>query len=211
MDIPLVSCILPTANRPNFMHDAIKNFLQQDYFNKELIIIDDGKESIISIIPDHPQIYYFYNKSFGTIGIKRNIACEKSKGDYIMHLDDDDLYASDWISRQIAILQSTDADITGLNKILFYAVSSNYRFVFKDDDENKKWVCGATMAYKKNVWHKYHFSNMQIGEDTDFLKNSGGKIFINNYFEGFLARVHDSNVSIQNLIKTTMEWTDSIH
>ena len=39
---PLVSCIMPTYNRREFVPLAIRYFLRQDYANKELIIIDDG-------------------------------------------------------------------------------------------------------------------------------------------------------------------------
>ena len=41
---PLVSCIMPTRNRRFFIKQSIKYFLNQDYANKELIIIDDGDD-----------------------------------------------------------------------------------------------------------------------------------------------------------------------
>ena len=38
---PLVSCIMPTANRRAFVPQAIHYFLQQDYPRRELIILDE--------------------------------------------------------------------------------------------------------------------------------------------------------------------------
>ena len=39
--LPLVSCIMPTADRRRFVPRAVHQFLAQDYPNKELVILDD--------------------------------------------------------------------------------------------------------------------------------------------------------------------------
>jgi len=41
---PLISCIMPTYNRRPFLPLALRCFLDQDYPNKELIIVDDGED-----------------------------------------------------------------------------------------------------------------------------------------------------------------------
>jgi GT2 family glycosyltransferase len=41
---PLVSCIMVTRNRPEFVLQSIRYFERQDYANRELIIVDDGDE-----------------------------------------------------------------------------------------------------------------------------------------------------------------------
>ncbi len=38
----LISCIIPTRNRPEFVADAVRSVLQQSHANFELIIINDG-------------------------------------------------------------------------------------------------------------------------------------------------------------------------
>ena len=205
MEQPLVTCIMPTANRKEFVSAAIDNFLKQDYPNAELVIIDDGIESCIDIIPDKPNIRYFYSKPLGTIGIKRNVACEKANGKFIIHWDDDDWYAPDWISQQTEALLASKADITGLGEVIFYSLTQS--FGYAGTDENGRWLCGATIAYKKKLWSQYPFSNLQIGEDTDFLLNSGGKIFVLNYLNGFKALIHDKNTSIRFLENmNTITW-----
>lgn len=205
---PLVSCIMPTANRREFLAMAIDNFLLQDYPNAELIIVDDGIESNADLIPDEPFIQYFYTDPIGTIGIKRNFACEKAKGEYILHWDDDDWYANDWISHTVNALLTSGADITGLNKVIFDSAASNMRLDCEMKNTDKPWVCGATMAYKKSLWKKYPFLNMHIGEDTDFLTNSGGSVYAMNYTEGFVARLHPNNTSIKYLKQMgSKRWT----
>jgi len=194
---PLVSCIMPTANRQKFIPFAIDYFSKQDYPNAELVIIDDGIESASSLIPNHPKIKYFYTEPLGTIGIKRNYACEKAGGEIIMHWDDDDWYANDWISRQTNALLTTDADITGLNKVIFYSPSVDKRWMYEDSDMDKPWLCGATMAYRKSFWQQHQFIDIQVGEDYDFVWNSGAKTYALDYTEGFVALLHAHNTSIK--------------
>jgi cellulose synthase/poly-beta-1,6-N-acetylglucosamine synthase-like glycosyltransferase len=57
-DLPLVSCIMPTYNRRRFVPEAIRLFLAQDYPKKELLVLDDGEDTIVDLIPNRPQIRY---------------------------------------------------------------------------------------------------------------------------------------------------------
>ena len=43
--LPLVSCVMPTANRRPYVAQAIRYFQRQDYPNKELVILDDGEDT----------------------------------------------------------------------------------------------------------------------------------------------------------------------
>lgn len=56
---PLVSCIMPTANCQKHIPFALSYFMSQDYLNAELVIIDDGKESIAAVLPEDPIIRHF--------------------------------------------------------------------------------------------------------------------------------------------------------
>ena len=194
---PLVSCIMPTANRQKFIPLAIDYFLQQDYDNAELIIVDDGDKTSAHLIPDNPKIKYFYTDPIGTIGIKRNFACEKASGEIIIHWDDDDWYANQWISRSVDAQLNSGADIIGLNRVMFYSPSVNKHWMYEDLDEEKPWICGATMAYKKSFWAAHPFIDIQVGEDYDFVWNSGAKVFAIDYFDGFVAILHAHNTSIK--------------
>lgn len=198
MNQPLVSCIMPTANRQKYIPFAIDYFLQQDYINSELVIIDDGRESILPLVPENPRIRYFFSEEpIGTIGVKRNYACEKSRGEIIMHWDDDDWYAPDWISRHIDALSTSKADITGLNRVVFYSPSLNKRWMYEDSETEKPWLCGATMAYRKSFWKAHPFVDLQVGEDYDFVWNSNAKVFAMDYLGGFIAILHPNNTSIK--------------
>jgi glycosyltransferase involved in cell wall biosynthesis len=90
--MPRASCIMPTANRPNYIQLATHNFLNQSYRDVELIIVDDSNYSIEHLVPKHTRIKYFSMDSGMLVGDKRNFACNKSSGDIIIHWDDDHYY-----------------------------------------------------------------------------------------------------------------------
>lgn len=196
--MPLVTCIMPTANRPEFIPNAIQYFLQQDYPFKELVIIDDGEKSVSELVPNLYSIRYFYSKPIGTIGAKRNLACEKAAGSIIIHWDDDDWYATDWISRQVNALLGTDADICGLNQIQFYSILNNKHWISKIRNCKKICLSGATLAYKKSFWNKHPFKNLQTNEDEAFIRNNHAKIHVHDYYQGFIAVIHTKNTCIKD-------------
>jgi len=197
MHLPFVSCIMPTANRSKFAELAVSHFLNQDYKSAELIIIDDGRESIAKLLPRDDRIKYFYTEPLGSIGNKRNYACNIAQGDIIVHLDDDDWYAKDWITKQVNILKSSRADICGLNEIYFFSpiVLSYWKYV--DKNIKRPWLSGATMAYNKKFWEKHPFKDIHIGEDYDYLWNNGAKIYAHDYINGFCAVLHAGNTTLK--------------
>jgi len=193
---PYVSCIMLTANRQNFIPLAIHNFLNSNYRDAELVIIDDGKKSVKSLIPEHRRIKYYYVEPIGSIGKKRNYACEKAEGEIIMHWDDDDYYSYDWMLRQLRAMAESKADIVGLNRIILFSPLVNKFWTYENTDD-PPWVSGATMAYRKSFWEKYQFKDIHIGEDYDFIWNSGGKIYAHNYSSGFIAVLHAGNTTLK--------------
>ena len=196
MSNPKVSCIMLTANRPQFVPLGVHYFLNSDFRDAELVIVDDGKESVQALLPDHHRIRYFYSDPIGSIGKKRNYACEKSRGEIIMHWDDDDYYPYDWMSRQLKALEGSDADIVGLNEIFFYSplVNKFWNYVNKDDPP---WLSGATMAYRRSFWEKHPFKDIHIGEDYDYIWNTGAKVYAHDYPSGFIAILHAGNTTLK--------------
>jgi glycosyltransferase involved in cell wall biosynthesis len=202
MKQPLVTCIMPTANRQKFIPYAIEYFLQQDYPNTELVIIDDGRESAISLLPDNPTIRYFYTNPIGTIGLKRNYAIERASGEIIMHWDDDDWHAADWITQQVNFLHASGADISGIKHVNYFSPLMNIFWQGDADNRNnpnsRTWLNGATLAYWKSFWEKFPFKDLQKGEDDEFIQSPGAKVFAHDYIDGFVAILHPDNTTVKS-------------
>jgi hypothetical protein len=193
---PLVSCIMPTYNRPEFINHAVHQFLEQNYPNKELIIIDDSDNSIKSLIPNNSQIKYVYLDEKLDLGSKRNMACKMSKGQFIIHLDDDDFYAQNWIEKQLSFLLNHELEVTGLNTPLFYDKTTSNIWQYTYPITNKPWVYGATLCYTKKIWESNPFPAMNCGEDNAFVwAQCVQKILPNNAIEAYLGQIHYKNTS----------------
>lgn len=105
--LPLVSVILPTYNRFEFLKRAIDSVLIQSMKDWELIIWDDGSDDATS---DYCQslrdkrIRYFWHENRG-VSFARNQAIEKSEGTYLAFLDSDDQWLPDKLSLQMESLE----------------------------------------------------------------------------------------------------------
>jgi glycosyltransferase involved in cell wall biosynthesis len=87
---PLISAKCITYGRVEMLEESLHSFLQQDYPNKEMIIVNDYPEQ--KLIFDHPQVKIFnLDYTFSTIGKKENFATDLCKGEIICQWDDDDV------------------------------------------------------------------------------------------------------------------------
>jgi glycosyltransferase involved in cell wall biosynthesis len=191
----MVSCIMPTADRREFVPQAIRNFLAQDYEPRELIVLDDGRDSVADLIPSHDSIRYLRLDRKSTIGAKRNIACERARGEVIAHWDDDDWMAPTWLSSQVKALRSQGADICGLDKVFFYAPDARraWQYVY---DGRTPWVCGGTLCYLREFWRGAPFADIDVGEDNAFVWSVRSKRIATNPDQHlYVARVHARNTS----------------
>lgn len=197
MDAPLVSCIMPTADRPYFITRSIKMFLAQSYINKELIILDDGDSPIKDLVPDHERIRYFLLPKMN-IGEKRNALCAMAHGDIIIHWDDDDFHAYWRVDTQVKALQKSGAPVTGLNNFYCIDESNGNGWMYTWPEGRGPWVHGATMAYTKDCWKRLQFANVPNAEDLLFTFSvMAGPIppYITHYNRWFVGSRHKANTS----------------
>jgi glycosyltransferase involved in cell wall biosynthesis len=156
LDLPVVSCIMPTANRRRFVPEAIRLFLAQDYPEKELVVVDDGEDSVANLIPTHRQIWYVRLDRRQSTGAKRNLACTVARGGIIAHWDDDDWYAPWRLSYQVAEIVR-GADLCGLARMLFFDPSARRAWEYVYPIGGRPWVYGLHSATENPCGSGIHF------------------------------------------------------
>ncbi len=166
---PLVSCIMPTRDRREFVPQALHCFSAQDYPNLELIIVDDSKDPIADLLPPDPRIRYYPLSQPLKLGAKRNYACERALGEIIVHWDDDDWYSSHRVRTQVRSLQTRNAAVSGTSRLYFYDAASQRAFLYRYTTGRQPWVAGTTLAYRRDFWQKHPFADLQVGEDSRFV------------------------------------------
>jgi len=191
---PLVSCIMPTANRRPFVPQAIAAFLRQDYAPRELVIIDDGTDNVEDLIPRDDRIRYVHSARRQSIGNKRNEACRLAAGDVIVHWDDDDWHAPWRLSYQVTELLAKNADICGLDRLWFYEPETRRAWQYRYPGGRSRWLAGGSFCYRRRLWERQHFSDVSVGEDTRFVRDAAfAKLIALERDDFYVARVHGAN------------------
>ena len=195
---PMVTCVMPTYNRRAFVPHAIKYFQRQEYKNKELLVIDDGEDSIEDLIPTDNNIKYVRLPKKITLGTKLNMGCSNASGSIIVHWDDDDWYSSDRISYQVAQLKKNKTEICGVNQLVYLDVKSETGFEYRYPKNQPKWLLGSTLCYERNLWKRNNFKDINVGMDGLFVwATPPEKISVLNDSSISVHLIHDQNVSLK--------------
>ena len=191
----LVSCIMPTADRPQYVERAIGLFLEQTWQEKELLIFDSGDPFVKALVPDDARIKY-WESGWDRVGVKRNWLCSKSQGEVIMHWDDDDLYAPWRITYQVNELLASDSHVSGTDAPIFHRESDGACFQYKWPIPGCGWVHGATLAYWRSHWELNPFPDLAKMEDVGFLyktASTGYPAKPTEHSNWYVGTIHDSN------------------
>jgi glycosyltransferase involved in cell wall biosynthesis len=107
---PLVSVILPTFGRLEYLRATVASVYGQTLRDWELIVADDGSDAetqaYLRTLEADSRVRLVWLTHTGVPAIVRNGALREARGEYVAFLDSDDLWAPEKLSRQIAILRS---------------------------------------------------------------------------------------------------------
>jgi glycosyltransferase involved in cell wall biosynthesis len=170
---PFVSVCTPTFNRRPFISHMIKCFQEQTYpkHRMEWIIIDDGTDKIEELVSDIPQVKYFkYDKKM-TLGKKRNLMHDKSIGEIIVYMDDDDYYPPERVSHAVETLKSNPSALcAGSSEIYIYFkhISKLYQF----GPYGPTHATAGTFAFRRKLLETSRYEDdASLAEEKAFLKN----------------------------------------
>ncbi len=163
---------MPTCNRRRFVPHAIRYFMRQDYFEKELIILDDGTDSVEELIPPAKNIRYFRLSEKITLGAKLNMGCRYARGKIIANWDDDDWYDSRRLTYQIEQLLNSQAKVCGINRLLYYNLNDEKALQYIYPPNQRPWLLGSSLCYYKEHWKKNQFAEIDVGMDALFVWNT---------------------------------------
>jgi glycosyltransferase involved in cell wall biosynthesis len=100
---PRVSVLLPTRDRPDLLATALRCYAEQDYADRELLVLDDGAEYPVdeaAVAAVGGRLLRFDHSML--LGAKLNVGAEAARGDLLLKWDDDDYLAPGFISAHVA-------------------------------------------------------------------------------------------------------------
>jgi glycosyltransferase involved in cell wall biosynthesis len=101
---PLVSVIIPTLNRYEYLKDVLADLEKQDYNQFEVIICDQSEPVIETFYEGWKLNIQLIQQEEKALWLARNRCIKKSNGDYILLFDDDSRVEEDWISKHLNCL-----------------------------------------------------------------------------------------------------------
>lgn len=116
----LVSIVITTHGRTDFLRKAVKSALVQSYPKTEVIVVDDNandaeiRQAVKDIMAEYPQCKTIYNETNLGGSLSRNVGIEAATGECIAFLDDDDVFHSDRVEKAVELYQEVKDKKIGL-------------------------------------------------------------------------------------------------
>ncbi|GEM_PF-1081386 len=193
-DMPLVSVVLTTRDRPRLFPIALACYQHQTYPRRELIVVDDGADSpvdecvvtavggrLIRVEPGTP------------LGTKLNWGAAAARGVLCQKMDDDDWYAPCFLETMVSAL------LASWRRVCVPTLTFLMPFLFFD---LARWEVrrsaaanapGATLLFARDDWQERGFRAVRRDEDVWFVQDqtrAGVKLLPVRAPELFLAVRH---------------------
>jgi len=137
----------------------------------EWIIIDDGTDKIKDLVSHIPQVKYYEYDGKMTLGKKRNLMHDKSIGDIIVYMDDDDYYPPERVSHAVNMLVTHPSALcAGASEIYIWFKHIQKMFQFGPYGPNH--ATAGTFAFKRELLKDHRYEDTaSLAEEKAFLKN----------------------------------------
>ena len=191
----MISVIIPVYNigsKKRAFHAAIKSALSQSVSDLEILMVNDGStDDTLSILSNYrSDRVKIINKNNGGVESARRAGLKSSHGDYILHLDQDDIYLPGAFTTFLDVANKTDADVV---------VANNARFIFNKKIRFGEKECPSLAEHRviehDSFMRDYYQSFYGI---NDFPVNIWNKL----YKRSFLEKIPDpplTNCIIEDL------------
>jgi len=154
--MPMISAVLISWNRLDYLQKAIHSLRAQNYPNLEIVVVDNGSsDGSAEWLREQKEIVLIQNPRNRGASAARNQGTRIAQGAYVLYMDSDaELITPGALARMVRELevQSQTAGAAGL--------------IYADAELQKLWCCSPCMN-----WEGYHdpAASLQIMEQAEIL------------------------------------------
>lgn len=176
MTYPKVSIIMPVYNAASTIERIVENVISQTFTNWELIAVNDGSTDNSGDILD----YYATNdsrikvihKANGGVASARQIGLNACVGNYIIHVDSDDLIDRTMLELMVAEAISTECDIIICDYITINKSTKVYHRQYLEKDERDAFTYNLlTGKIMGALWNKLIKTSLIRECEARFIDN----------------------------------------
>jgi glycosyltransferase involved in cell wall biosynthesis len=177
MDIPLISVIVCTYNRHEFLLRALDSVTLQDFEDFEIIIVDDGSTPPVNLPTRHLQKARLIQIEHRGVGAARATGLNAARGNFIAYCDGDDEWTPNHLSTLLKYLQEhTEVDLVYADSEWVYgegAASVPYSF-----DYDVFELYNANFIFPSNVMHRVNAARNAGGFDESLQSNEDWDLWL---------------------------------
>jgi len=184
-DAPLVSVIIPTLNRYEYLKDVLTDLEAQDYPNFELLVVDQSEPFQPAFYEEYKLALQLIHQEEKALWLARNTAIKRAKGDLLLLFDDDSRIDPDWITNHVKCLDFFNAEISsGISTSkVGDKVPEHYRFFRLSDQIDTGNVLIKRAVFKKNGLFDRQFEKQRMGDGEFGMRaHLAGYLNISNPF-----------------------------
>ncbi len=180
MNKKLVSIIVNCFNGEKYLKENLESIQRQEYSNWELIFWDnqssDDSKKIFDSFNDN-RFKYFYSDKHTTLYEARNLACKKTKGEFIAFLDCDDWWYDDFLSSREKFFNEEKYKFSFSNFHYYFEKSNEFKVLTNKDlpigkvynSLSKNYIVAISgLIIKKDLLEKINFFNPEFNIIGDF-------------------------------------------
>ena len=178
MTVPVITVIICTYNRANFLQLCLESVVAQlsDKQNFDIIIVDNNSSDDTAQVArtfeeKYDNVTYLFEPNQG-LSYARNCGYEAAKTNIVAYLDDDATASAGWISAIInafAAVKPTPLAVGGLIVPWYETTPPAW---FTDDFETRSWGSHAQFLSKSKA--RYGFAGGNLAFSRAVLKEFGG-------------------------------------
>ncbi len=169
---PVVSVLIPTFNRPQYLYKALASVLRQSYRSLQVIVVNDGGKNVSDIVNSFhdPRLTFINRKENHGKAFSLNEALARAEGKYVAYLDDDDLYYSNHIETLVYALENrTDCQV---------AYSDFYKVYCKVSSDGSREVLSKVVEVSRDfdrffMLHFNHVLHVSLMHRRELLEKTG--------------------------------------
>lgn len=175
---PLVSVIIPTLNRYEYLKDVFKDLENQTYKNFEVIVVDQTDDFQENFYKGWKFDLKFWFQEEKALWKARNEAIKSSKGEFVLLYDDDSLVEPNWIEEHLKTLDFFTADLSSGVSIseVGAEVPAHYNY-FRWSDQ----LDTGNVLLKKDIFSKIGLFDRQFEKQ----RMGDGEFGLRCYLAGF--------------------------
>lgn len=223
---PRVSILTPTYERDVFLPYLAKMIARQtcDLSRVEWVVVDDSAQTQqhtfstwrTTFLRALERVHYVHLPYKVPVGCKRNLTTTLARGEYMVHMDDDDYYAPNYIDTVLKMFTPDKRGVAPPNIVGATTICLMYPhslWLEQSGPFHARHTCGGAMSYTREYARTHQFPNdASKCEEPAFLDGNPVAQILGAH-NIYMVFVHAKNTVPKDTVsrgKARMRWLDVV-